>query len=235
MKFEIYCDENHQDVLASSDVERDAQFLTIGSLWLPADLRDEVKKKISIIRGKHCKYGEIKWSKVSPAGEEFYKDLIDLYISYGLDMRFRCIAVKSSDINWAMHGGDRELGFYKFYYQMLKHWITDFNEYRIFCDYKTCKRRDSLHVLKKYLGDANLSSDIVQVQALPSKKVVLIQLADFLLGAASARMNETVQNGSAKDNLIRYMETRLGVKCIGATARSQQKFNVFKINLSGGW
>ncbi len=235
MKFEVYCDENHQDVLTSANAGGVASYLTIGSLWLPAELREDVKQKISQLREQHNKHGEIKWSKVSPSSLDFHKSLIDLYISYGAEMRFRCIAVKASDINWNLHNGDKELGFYKFYYQLLQHWILAFNEYRIFCDYKTNKKRDELHVLKQCLNNANLSSDITQVQALSSKNVVLIQLSDLLLGAASARMNNTVQEGGAKDELIGHLETRLNIECLGATPKGEQKFNIFKINLKGGW
>jgi len=55
-------------------------------------------------------------------------------------MRFRCIAVDREQVNLALHQNDGELGFYKFYYQLLHHWILD-NEYRIFCDLKTNRGR----------------------------------------------------------------------------------------------
>jgi len=234
MKFEVYCDENHQDILTAKEHDG-VPHMTIGSLWIPAESRNGIKQKISEIRERHNKYGEIKWSKVSPSSLDFNKALFDLFLSYGTEMRFRCIAVEADKIKWDLHENDRELGFYKFYYQMLHHWILDFNEYSIFCDYKTNKRKKELHELKRCLACANLSSDITQVQALPSKKLVLIQLADLLLGAASARINKTTKKGSAKDELIRHLEKRLNIECLLPTTKSERKFNIFKINLSGGW
>ena len=62
MEFEVYCDEAHPDLFTSANPT--AQYLMIGSLWLPADLRDELKTKIKALREKHSAWGEIKWTKV---------------------------------------------------------------------------------------------------------------------------------------------------------------------------
>ena len=37
----------------------------IGSLWLPAELRGEIKSRIHALRQRHSAWGEIKWTKVS--------------------------------------------------------------------------------------------------------------------------------------------------------------------------
>ena len=117
---------------------------------------------------------------------------------------------------------------------MLHHWILDFNSYRVFCDVKTNRDLKRLETLKACLRNANLNSQIQDVQALPSKQVVLIQLADLLLGMASARMNHTLRQGSAKEALVLYLEQKLNRR-LAATYRSEHKFNIFKINLQGGW
>ncbi|WGZ94959.1 MAG: DUF3800 domain-containing protein [Candidatus Thiothrix putei] len=232
MDFEVYCDENHPELFASQ--KPTAQFLMIGSLWLPASLREEIKERIWQLREKHNAWGEIKWRKISYAKLEFYKEIIDLYESYGEQLRFRCIAIDHKDFNDRLHKQDNELGFYKFYYQVLHHWILDFNSYRVFCDVKTNRDLKRLETLKACLRNANLNSQIQDVQALPSKQVVLIQLADLLLGMASARMNHTLRQGSAKEALVLYLEQKLN-RPLAATYRSEHKFNTFKINLQGGW
>ncbi len=123
----------------------------------------------------------------------------------------------------------------KFYYQLLHHWIQDFNEYNIYCDVK--KNRDPLrlHTLKNYLDASNISSTIKNIQSLPSRELVLIQFCDFLLGAASSRMNNMLRVGSAKEAVVQYLEKSLGVEKLIKTVRDEQKFNVFKIRLKGGW
>lgn len=232
MDLEVYCDENHPELFTSQ--KPTADYLMIGSLWLPASLRDEIKQRIWKLRREYNTWGEIKWQKVSAGSLDFYKALIDLFESYGEQLRFRCIAIDRKQFDCQWHGHDNELGFYKFYYQVLHRWILDFNRYRMFCDIKTNRNLTRLQVLKDCLNNANLTSDIVDIQALPSKQVVLIQLSDLLLGMASARLNSTLNTGTAKQQLIEHLENKLNRK-INPTHRGENKFNVFKINLQGGW
>jgi hypothetical protein len=190
----------------------------IGSLWLPVELRDEIKSRVGALRQRHQAWGEIKWSKVSPNRRDFYVELIDLFVSYGDNLRFRCIAVDRTQLNLALHDNDGELGFYKFYYQLLK------------------SNRDPkcLPVLGRCLSRANLTSSIVSTQSLPSHEVVLIQLCDLLLGAASSRINDTLRDGTAKSAVVQRLEVALG-RTLAPTHKTEEKFNIFKIRLQGGW
>ena len=79
MEFEVYCDEAHPDLFTSQNPK--AQYLMIGSLWLPASLREEVKSKVKALRHEHNAWGEIKWTKVSPSQLPFYLELIEMFIS----------------------------------------------------------------------------------------------------------------------------------------------------------
>lgn len=233
MKFEVYCDETLPDLLTSAKPE--GSFLMIGSLWLPAEMREEAKVRIAELRGKHALHGEMKWRKVSPSKLDFYGELIDLFMSFGLDMRFRCIAVDHAAVDLKLLNGDAELGFYKFYYQVLHHWILDNNEYSVFCDLKLNRDRTRLPTLHKILRHANKSSNILTVQSLPSAEVVLLQLCDVLLGAVSCRMNNRADIGEAKRAVVEHLEHRLNRTRLGPTGRAEDKFNVFRINLGGGW
>jgi hypothetical protein len=235
LKFDIYCDESHPDVFWSKSESR-ARFLLIGGLWLPTEERATIKASIRQLRNQYAFHEEIKWHKVHGGRRQFYNALIDLFIAYELRLRFRCIAVEGDKVDMVrFHQNDEELGFYKFYYQMVKHWLDDFNEYRVFCDEKTNRAGDRLETLHRTLDCANLTSNVLSVQALPSHEVDLIQLADFLLGMASSRLNETVAPGSSKDLLIRRLEQALHLNRLGPTRKSEPKFNIFKINLQGGW
>lgn len=233
MKFEVYCDETLPDLFTSE--RPSAQYLMIGSLWLPADSREVAKARITELRHKHNVFGEIKWRKISPSKQAFYIELIDLFMGFGLDMRFRCIAVDRNEVNMGRHNGDAELGFYKFYYQTLHHWILDNNEYRIFCDLKLNRDRSRISTLKTVLGHANRTSEIELVQSLPSPEVVLLQLCDVLLGTASARMNNRANMGTGKEAVVNHLERRLDRDTLGPTAAAERKFNIFRIRLQGGW
>ena len=232
MKFEVYCDETLPDLFTSQHPK--ARYLMIGSLWLPANLRETAKARIRTLRAQHGVHGEMKWRKISPSKVAFYTDLVDLFMSFGLDLRFRCIAVDRETMNLDLHDGDAELGFYKFYYQVLHHWILDLNEYTIFCDLKHNRDRTRLATLRRVLNNANRTSIIRNVQSLPSSEVVLLQLCDVLLGAASARINAHDDLGLAKESVIAHLESRLG-RSLQPTAKAEEKFNIFKIRLGGGW
>lgn len=232
MKFEVYCDEANPDVLTSTNPR--ARYLMIGSLWLPEGLRDEIKTRVSALRQRHQAWGEIKWCKASPNRKDFYVELIDLFVGYGDNLRFRCIAVDRTQLNLALHDNDGELGFYKFYYQLLHHWILDFNAYRIFCDSKSNRDPKRLPVLTQCLSRTNLTSSIGSIQSLPSHEVVLIQLCDLLLGAASSRLNETLRDGTTKSAVVQRLESALG-RSLAPTHKTEEKFNIFNIRLQGGW
>lgn len=229
MDFEVYCDESRQDLIAK---KHSGQYFMIGSLWLPAEIREDVKAGITQLRQKHKVWGEIKWSKISPSKKDFYLALIDLFISYKEKLRFRCIAIESSKVDLGWHNHDKELGFYKFYYQLLHHWILDLNTYTIFCDTKTNRDPTRLKVLSGCLSTANLTAKINFIQALPSHEVVLIQFTDFLLGAVSAKMNDGTKS-QAKLEVITYLEQELHHK-LRPTVQREEKFNIFRIRLEGG-
>ncbi len=224
MKIDIYCDETLPDLFTSSN-QLDKNLL-IGSLWIESELREDIKQKIKDLRSKHNVWGEIKWSKVSKSKESFYLELVDLFFSYKDRVRFRCIAVNPNEIIWAYHNDDKELGFYKFYYFVLDKWIRDFNEYSIFCDAKVNRDLSRLNKLHEILITSNRLSYIDRVQALPSKEVVLIQLTDLLLGAASSKLNSIKHTNMAKNNIINKIEQNLGRK-IKPTYLDEKKFNLF--------
>lgn len=233
MDIDVYCDETHPDLFSSANPQ--VQYMFIGSLWLANNDRENYKAEIHELRNRHKIGGEFKWGKVSPSKVEFYKELLSWFCSKREGLRFRCIAIDYEKVNLVtFHESDQELGFYKFYYQLLHHWIHDFNDYHIFCDFKRNRRRDRLHTLKRCLEYTNLSANIVSVQAVRSSESVLIQLSDLLVGAASARYNQKLAAGSAKESVVLHLESLLQ-RGLVPTALGEKKFNFFKINLSGGW
>ena len=136
--------------------------------------------------------------------------------------------------NDTFNNTDAELGFYKFYYQLLHHWIFDFNTYEIFLDHKINRDKGRLKTLKKDLENTNLTSSIKQVQGLPSNQQLGIQLADILTGLVASKMNGGVSS-KAKLDLIKYVEDHYLKNQIAPTSKWEEKFNIFKINLKGGW
>lgn len=233
MDFNVYCDESHPDLLASKNSS--ANFLLIGSLWMLKEDRDLFKNSLHALREKHKIGPEFKWEKISPSRLAFYKDLISWFWEQEDRLRFRCIVVDKKKVDlFQYHQNDQELGFYKFYYQLLDHWIADFNNYDIFCDFKTNRRRDRLHILKLCLDRVNLSARVRTVQSTRSNESVLIQLVDVLTGLISSSFNNSCGPKSAKRELISFFE-KLLKKPILPSNISEKKCNIFKIDFEGGW
>jgi predicted ATP-binding protein involved in virulence len=230
MDFDIYCDESNSDVLSSNKSKY--SFMVIGGIWLPSQEKSAIKQDIKKIREAYGCYGEIKWNKVSNSKLDFYLALFDYFFSK--DIRFRAIIVDKLKVDLIKyHKADAELGFYKFYYQLLHHWILDFNSYSIYIDLKTNKLGDRVKILKDCLQNSNITSDIKKMQALHSHEVIFIQLADLLTGAVSSKFNNSITS-QAKQVIIKAIENHLKHE-IKPTSRDIRKFNIFKINPKGGW
>lgn len=234
MKFDVYCDESRPEALTSK-AENSARFLIIGSLWLPSEERQARKAELHALKTQGKIGGELKWSKISKSREDAYTQLVDWFFAAGGRLRFRAIVVDREKLDLVrFHEGDGELGFYKFYYQMLHHWILDQNEYAIFCDLKRNREQDRLHVLQRVLDYSNLTSNILSVQGVESEESVLIQTVDVLTGGVAARFNGSLREGSAKSAVVARIERNIGHR-IMHTPKGEEKFNVFKIQPGGGW
>jgi len=231
MNFEVYCDESGLEALTRKDAHL---YVGIGGIWLPSEHRQNMKDGLREIKDKYNVYGEWKWKKVSPAFFNMYKDIID-YFFEAQYIRFRIILIEASKVdNIRFHNDDAELSFYKFYYQLIKHWIFDFNTYTIFTDLKENRNKGRLNELHRVLDKSNLTSDVSAVQGLPSEQSLGLQLADLLTGLVVSKFNREI-NSAAKRNLITYVEQTYLKSEIAPTPKWQEKFNVFKINLQGGW
>lgn len=231
MDFEIYCDESRQD-LFYSPVGDGPQFVLIGGLWIEAVHRHDYKAKIERLRESHDVWGEFKWNRVSPSRLQFYLALVRFFLEEA--MRFRCIVLPAHQLDAVrFHRADRELMFYKFYYQLLHHWISDPNRYQVFLDLKTNRLHNRIRTLERVLQNANLTSDILSVQALPSRQVDLLQLVDVLIGAVGYRYHGQ-KTSAAKLDVLNEIEKHLG-HAIQPTSRREQKFNIFRFRPGGGW
>lgn len=230
MDFEVYCDESRQQLFTGAERQG---FVVLGSVWLEASHRAHLKARLRGLRERHDVRGEFKWQKVSPSRLEFYTDLVELF--FGENVRFRAIVLAAEEMDAVrFHQADSELMFYKFYYQLLHHWILDQNRYRIFLDAKTNRIEGRIRKLCEVLRNANLSAEILDVQALPSHELDLLQLADVLLGAVSYHFNGGGRS-AAKDAVVQAIATHLDDGCIQPTPRGEPKFNIFRFRPQGGW
>ena len=230
MKYEVYCDESCLEGIFDKNAHKHA---VIGGVWIPATSRDEVKNKLKEIKHKHHVHGEIKWNKLTNTYINLYKEVIEYFFN-SYNFRFRAIVINTDEINNEQYNNSSgELGFYKFYYQLIQHWLYEGNEYVCFLDHKINSNRHRLRELHRILSYST-NAKVINVQALHSHESLLIQVADILTGIIAAKFNNEIVTDGAKSKLIKYVEGFLG-KEIVATGKGEQKFNIFNIHLRRGW
>lgn len=226
--FDIYCDESRPEVIFGNkrNLSNLNKYMLIGGIWINKNNREHLKREIKKLQAKHNAYGEIKWKNVSPSKFDFYKDLINFFFTNNIS--FRCVIIDGYQFDSVKyHNADDELGFYKFYYQLIFHWLIPFENYCVFLDHKKNKLPDRLQTLENVLRVSTLSR--VNVQAIPSKESLLIQLTDLLMGAVGYKLHK-INTSESKLNLICAIEEKLG-HSIKGTNRSEHKFNIFHMKL----
>lgn len=228
MKYVVYCDESRHDGHTKNP------YMAIGSLWMPRDERDRISKAFRDCCRENSLGGEVKWSKVSKLKLNAYKCLVDFFFDQP-ELQFRTIVVDQNKLDLCRyHGSDRELGFYKFYYEMLWHWFAPGNEYLILLDFiqnKDAHRFTELRrVLENKLKGCAWISDLTVID---SHRTPLGQLVDLLTGATAAAWCENLGSGSPKQELLDYLSAKRGRSLrVVSPAPEHEKFNLFKIRLS---
>jgi len=233
MLYDVYCDESRQDLIVKkSSIATHNRFVCIGGIMIPTERREELKDSIKRLKEMHNLFGELKWGNVSPNKINFYLDLIDLFFSTNSSIDFRTVVIDANVVNnKVFNDSDHELGYYKFYYQLLYHWIELQHQYNVFTDYKTNKDQTRLKKLKDILNAASLSNSVEIVQSINSIESLLLQLQNILLGAVGYKFNYGIDGKSeAKKAVIDRIEKHLGHP-IRPTSKGYRKFNVFMIEL----
>lgn len=230
MLFDMYCDESYQDLLVTPPNENELnqpKYTLFGGLKLPQNKRELLKEEIKRIRKKHDVYSEFKWQNVSNNKLAFYIDLVDLFFSFS-QLHFKVTLINSTEVDHEKYNqSDHELGYYKFYYMLIKNWIKDnTTQYYIFLDEKTNKNPDRLHDLKRIINRSLYRDAVVIIQEINSEESDILQLQNIIMGAVAYKFNQPLGTSNAKNSLIIHIEKKLN-KEIAETIWSERKFNVF--------
>lgn len=217
--FNIYCDE-------SCHVESDHKdFMFLGSI---KSAYNEVKthtENIKKIKRKHNFYGEIKWTSVSKSKLHFYSELVDYFFT--TDLSFRSIGVRKSKIRNDDFEQNYDEFYYKMYYILLNHNINSAFKYNVYLDIKDTLSANKVRKLKEIL---NTKYGVFRnVQNIRSNESLLLQLADFLMGAVSYENNDLDRRNTAKIYIINKISKREVIDL--KTTNYSNKFNLFFINL----
>lgn len=210
------------------------RYMLIGGLWIPAHAEGALRSDIAQLRTDRRLTAELKWTKISRAKIPAYQDLVDLFMAH-CEAAFHCIVIDVTLLDYdTFSRGDDELGFYKFYFQLISRKLAPGYQYLVFTDARRNRRAYRLDVLKictnrwwaKQQGIPE-AAPVRAVEARNSKQEDLIQLTDVLLGAVGYVWNGHAES-PAKLNLIQHIEQRLGGVSLGqGTSRRTPKFNIW--------
>jgi hypothetical protein len=171
--------------------------MVLGGIIIPQENIVTFKDTMLKYRTDQNMTKELKWSKVSVQKIKEYKVFIDYQFALTNTNKahFSSVIFDTHQINHNKHSdGDKEKGFYKFYYQLLlncfaRGYISPDNDVKFIIHldhriskYKLSDLKDILNAgIKKKLNVTD--NRILNVQAIDSKSSDVLQIADILMGA----------------------------------------------------
>ena len=224
LMYNIYCDE-------SCHLEHDNQpVMLLGCIWCPLSEVSRLASELRDIKARHRATGELKWTKVSPARNAFYQELVSWFLSEA-PLHFRALVVQNkSTLNHAyFNQGSHDEFYYKMYFSLLNKILSPDKQYNIYLDIKDTRSRQKVRKLSEVLRNDKFdftSRMIHHIQNIHSKESDLMQLADFLLGAVSYR-HRRLSGNAAKEAVIARLEEGLARDLLSSTPLREEKFNLF--------
>ena len=234
---QVFCDESRP---------RGDRFMVLGGIIVPRVSLESMGEEIQTLRHDLHSTAELKWGKVSKGWLSKYKAFVDYFFEKNENERlhFHSLIIDRSRVDHRKYSdGDAELGFYKFYYQLLLHcfgknYCPDMGDRIIaYLDQRQTSypvpqlRRILNHGVAKNFG--NKTRPFLAVTPVNSKQHDLIQLTDVLIGAIGYHRNglqALTEACPAKVELADYIAKRAGVKNLGrSTPYRMKRFTVWNL------
>lgn len=193
MKYYIFADESNTDK---------ARFMLIGGIWVDELTYSAVIKECKRFKTENNWHENTKfnWKYISKKTLPQYCAFIDIFFKYNL--QFNCIIIDRKEINLKAENNDPELGFYKFYYQLLRQNSKSGIPYYIYLDRRNNREPTRLEILKEFLKKdthplnslglriTDKGRNVKALEFVNSETYNLIQFSDLLLGAIGYHYNK---------------------------------------------
>jgi hypothetical protein len=224
--YNVYCDE-------SCHLENDHKnVMTLGALWCLDEIKKDMFSGIRAIKEKHglARDFEIKWTKVSPAKVNFYKDLLNFFFEEQR-LHFRAVVIKDKDEldHSRFENQDHDTWYYKMFFCLLNVVFEPHSRYRIYLDKKDTRCGEKIQKLHDVLCNSkyDFSKEIIEdVRSVHSHEIELLQLADLLIGAVGYA-NRGLRTSSAKMELVDLIREKSGYSLSSTTLFKEEKMNLF--------
>jgi hypothetical protein len=206
--------------------------MVLGAIWCPKDRVKEINKEIRSIKKRHDlnPYLEIKWTKVSRAKVDFYKNIIDYFFDNN-SLHFRALVVPDkSKLSHQAFNQSHDEWYYKMYFNLINVIIDPKLNYNIYLDYKDTTGSMKVSKLHEILASANydfLNATVQKIQTVRSHEIEILQLTDLITGAISY-INRDLSSSSAKLDIINQIRYRSGYSLTRTTLVKEEKLNIFK-------
>lgn len=222
--YNIYCDE-------SCHLENDrCKAMVLGGVSCPIEQVLDTNNRLRQIKKRHDLpiHFETKWTKISPAKLDFYKDVVDYFFDNSF-LNFRALVIQNKnqlDHNRFMQNHDQ--WYYKMYFVMLKYIFQPSCRYNIYIDIKDTRSQSKVKNLHDVLCHNIYDFDrkiIMKVQQIRSHEVEIMQITDLLIGAL-CHLHRGLKESSAKADLIQHIKYRSKLDLTRTTLPREEKFNI---------
>jgi hypothetical protein len=236
----VYCDESRQTI---------DRYMVLGGLIIQSNEIKRFNDTMEKFRSEQKMFAELKWSKVSEQKISEYKRFVEYFFALNNTdiLHFHCMIIDNHSINHKKFSqGNKEIGFYKLYYQLLLHCFG--NKY---CSNRTLQRlivildhRESKYKLSdlKFILNNGINKryginyePYVNVESRDSKKSNLIQINDIILGAVGFQKNGyhlLAESKKSKIELAEYIAEKAGLNnLIDNTGFRNKRFTIWNFKL----
>jgi len=241
MLYHIYCDESRQTV---------DRFMILGGLILKVDEVPGFQATMARYRQECRMFAELKWGKVSAGKIIEYRRFVDYFFALNDTdhVHFHALIIDTSQLDHRTYNkGDKELGFYKFYYQLLLHSFGrkycrpgGDDRFLVHLDERNSSYKlGTLKVVLNHGMNKKAGIDTAPFHAVEprdSKQSELLQIADILLGAVGYQKNGyhlLVGAKPSKVELAAYIAEKAGLKnFIDGSPPGRSRFTLWNFQLS---
>src|SRR5690625_2482559 len=230
--FNIYCDE-------SCHLENDRQpIMVLGGISLPANRARTVSLAVRKLKRRHglADAFEIKWTKVSPAKVDFYREVVELFFAEEA-MSFRGLVVPNkAALRHLDFSQTHDEWYYKMYYLLLRPLLHKKRKFRVYLDIKDTRGGEKVrrleNYLKRFLRDWE-QNVLESIQLVHSRELASLQIVDLLIGAV-AYVQRDLSANAGKTALADLIRSRSGLTLQHSTAPGRPKFDLFVWEANAG-
>lgn len=228
MLYNVYCDE-------TCHLEHDGiNVMVLGAVWCKQDKLKEINQRIRKIKERNnvSPTMELKWTKISPAKINLYRDIVNYYFDDD-DLHFRAVIIPDkTKLNHEKFNQTHDDWYYKMYFDMLKVIFNPTDNYEVYIDIKDTNSYRKAQKLREVCCNSlyDFSHKVIRrIQPIRSEEVQIMQLVDILIGAlgyTNRRFSEGFEKSPAKQEIVSLIKERSGYSMTKTTLLREEKLNL---------